>query len=459
MGSLWKASTGAFDSLTRPISPICQSPFFPYLTFQFCFDSRACRRRRRLLEKRSEMRGEAASRRRLLGIPSDAFSPPSVDKAVTSSKGMPSSAFTSGGVGPAATDEEVAPVATKHTTHPGGKERMGPMGYKIEEVLEAAFSPCFLRILDKSTDKQKKDPKATAVQKFWGDQNFEVVIVSEAFERVEGLKRQRMVYEALKEEMATIHALSMTALAPGEPLPAPSQRRHLRHETPAQSGSCAIESACVEAADASGASSVDGCGVATPLCAATRATNTWFERFHSKLDGWWALLAFGEQQALGNCLGALAIHLGSRFDAAYNAWRALQGKPPKPPPAPRAVAEPGCEWIGEGARLSLPELPPFPSDFDAFEAPVLPLPRLLPQWQRSSWLNSLGAREQMVAQTTAGEPQLQWAMAGVGAAGGAAAVLVAAGLVLGRLRGRGGDGSTLGRLAMRTRTGADLSSK
>ena len=22
---------------TRPISPICQSPFFPYLTFQFCF--------------------------------------------------------------------------------------------------------------------------------------------------------------------------------------------------------------------------------------------------------------------------------------------------------------------------------------------------------------------------------------------------------------------------------------
>ena len=26
-----------FCSLTRPISPICQSPFFPYLTFQFCF--------------------------------------------------------------------------------------------------------------------------------------------------------------------------------------------------------------------------------------------------------------------------------------------------------------------------------------------------------------------------------------------------------------------------------------
>ena len=26
-----------FFSLTRPTSPICQSPFFPYLTFQFCF--------------------------------------------------------------------------------------------------------------------------------------------------------------------------------------------------------------------------------------------------------------------------------------------------------------------------------------------------------------------------------------------------------------------------------------
>ena len=356
-------------------------------------DSRACRRRRGLLEKRSEMRRETASRRRLLGIPSNEFSPPSVDKAVTSSKGMPSSAFTNGGVGPAATGEEVAPVATKHTTRPGGKEQMGPMGYKIEEVLEAAFSPCFLRILDKSTDKKKKDPKATAVQKFWGDQNFEVVIVSEAFERVSGLKRQRMVYEALKEEMTTIHALSMSALAPGEPLPAPSQRRHLRHETPAQSGSCAIESACVEAADVSGASSVYGCDVATPLCAATHATNSWFEHFHSKVKGWWTLLAFRDQQALGNCLGALAIHLGSRFDAAYNAWRALQGKPP---PAPRAVAEPGCEWIGEGARLSLPELPPFPSEFDAFNAPVLPVPRLLPQWQRSSFLNSLDAREQIV---------------------------------------------------------------
>jgi len=322
---------------------------------------------------------------------------------------------------------------------------MGPMGYKIEEVLEAAFSPCFLRILDKSTDKQKKDPKATAVQKFWGDQNFEVVIVSEAFERVEGLKRQRMVYEALKEEMATIHALSMSALAPGEPLPAPSQRRHLRHETPAQSGSCAIESACVEAADASGASSVDGCGVATPLCAATRATNTWFERFHSKLDGWWALLAFGEQQALGNCLGALAIHLGSRFDAAYNAWRALQGKPPKPPPAPRAVAEPGCEWINgasSAAGLRMPSLPDFPA-FD-FALPPLPGRWLAPDLQQ---LQSRGRSEQPLLATerlrhgpsaSSSSSEQRWGQvtAGAGAGAASALVLAAIGMRLSNARGR-----------------------
>ena len=32
-----KAASRCFSSLTRPISPICHRPFFPYLTFEFFF--------------------------------------------------------------------------------------------------------------------------------------------------------------------------------------------------------------------------------------------------------------------------------------------------------------------------------------------------------------------------------------------------------------------------------------
>jgi BolA protein len=49
-----------------------------------------------------------------------------------------------------------------------------------------------------------------------------VTIVSAAFAGQSRLARQRLVYEALAEELATrVHALSLTTLAPDEAAPSP----------------------------------------------------------------------------------------------------------------------------------------------------------------------------------------------------------------------------------------------
>ena len=53
-----------------------------------------------------------------------------------------------------------------------------------------------------------------------GRGHFTVVVVSPQFEGLGTLKRHRLVYEAVGDLMVTdIHALSIQALAPGEPIP------------------------------------------------------------------------------------------------------------------------------------------------------------------------------------------------------------------------------------------------
>jgi len=50
-----------------------------------------------------------------------------------------------------------------------------------------------------------------------GETHFSVTIVSAAFMGQSRVARQRLVYQALAEELATrVHALSLTTLAPGE---------------------------------------------------------------------------------------------------------------------------------------------------------------------------------------------------------------------------------------------------
>ncbi len=53
-----------------------------------------------------------------------------------------------------------------------------------------------------------------------GRGHFSVLVVSKRFEGLRRVQRHRLVYEVVGDLMATdIHALSIHALAPGEPLP------------------------------------------------------------------------------------------------------------------------------------------------------------------------------------------------------------------------------------------------
>jgi len=77
----------------------------------------------------------------------------------------------------------------------------------IETKLIDTFSPERLRI---DNDSKRHAGPAT-------DSHYRVVIVSEAFEGANSLKRQRAVYACLAEEMAgPVHALQMKCLTPTE---------------------------------------------------------------------------------------------------------------------------------------------------------------------------------------------------------------------------------------------------
>lgn len=53
-----------------------------------------------------------------------------------------------------------------------------------------------------------------------GETHFRLLVVSERFRGLGRVQRQRLVYHAMAEEMADgIHALAVTALAPGETMP------------------------------------------------------------------------------------------------------------------------------------------------------------------------------------------------------------------------------------------------
>ena len=82
----------------------------------------------------------------------------------------------------------------------------------IREKLTAALSPSALEIVDES---HKHAGHAGARPQ--GESHFFVRIVSARFEGLGRVARQRLVYGALKDELASdIHALAIEARAPGE---------------------------------------------------------------------------------------------------------------------------------------------------------------------------------------------------------------------------------------------------
>jgi BolA protein len=82
----------------------------------------------------------------------------------------------------------------------------------ITQKLAAAFSPSELSVVDDSA----KHAGHTGSRPE-GETHFSVRIVSEAFEGLSRVERQRRVYAALADELKThIHALSVTTLTAAE---------------------------------------------------------------------------------------------------------------------------------------------------------------------------------------------------------------------------------------------------
>jgi BolA protein len=91
-------------------------------------------------------------------------------------------------------------------------EAMGAIFEAIQVKLGAAFQPTRLEIEDDSARHQ-----GHAGARPGGESHFNVTIESPAFAGVGKVARQRLVYQALAEELAgPLHALSVKALAPGE---------------------------------------------------------------------------------------------------------------------------------------------------------------------------------------------------------------------------------------------------
>lgn len=82
----------------------------------------------------------------------------------------------------------------------------------IKEKITAALSPASLEIID---DSASHAGHAGAHPE--GESHFKVVVVSSRFDGKNRVERQRMVYDAIKDEMSNhIHALELKTLTPSE---------------------------------------------------------------------------------------------------------------------------------------------------------------------------------------------------------------------------------------------------
>jgi BolA protein len=86
----------------------------------------------------------------------------------------------------------------------------------IRDKLTAAFAPVALEVQDESA-RHAGHAGATRDDGSRGETHFHVRIVSAAFDGVSKVARQRLVYAALKDELAgPVHALSVSTLTPSE---------------------------------------------------------------------------------------------------------------------------------------------------------------------------------------------------------------------------------------------------
>jgi BolA protein len=89
---------------------------------------------------------------------------------------------------------------------------MGSVTDSLREKLQRGLSPQRLDIVDDSARHAGHRPDHPE-----GESHFNVTIVSAEFAGLSRVERQRRVYALLADELAgPVHALQLTALAPGE---------------------------------------------------------------------------------------------------------------------------------------------------------------------------------------------------------------------------------------------------
>lgn len=87
---------------------------------------------------------------------------------------------------------------------------MGIIGTAIKTKLEEIFNPSQLEVIDEShKHAHHRGAHEHAAEGGSAESHFHVVIVSEVFEPMGRLARHRAVLDALKEEVAQIHAFSV----------------------------------------------------------------------------------------------------------------------------------------------------------------------------------------------------------------------------------------------------------
>ncbi|WP_374596868.1 BolA family protein [Brevundimonas sp.] len=93
----------------------------------------------------------------------------------------------------------------------------GPIATIIREKLTAALSPSRLELDDDSARHAGHHHEGGVDATPGGESHFNLTVVSQAFEGQARVQRQRTINTLLRDELAgPVHALSITALTPGE---------------------------------------------------------------------------------------------------------------------------------------------------------------------------------------------------------------------------------------------------
>lgn len=101
-------------------------------------------------------------------------------------------------------------------TEQGKAAVKGPVAASIEEKLTQALSPVLLKVIDESHHHAGHGHPGD--KRHGKESHFRLEVVSDAFAGKSRIDRHRMVNALLAEEISQgLHALAITARAPGEP--------------------------------------------------------------------------------------------------------------------------------------------------------------------------------------------------------------------------------------------------